>query len=49
MVEENYKKELDEMIANHKRLASDLVQKHDQAILMLRKRQAEAELKMRNK
>ena len=26
------------MIANHKRLASDLVQKHDQSILMLRKK-----------
>ena len=26
------------MIANHKRLASDLVQKYDQAILMLRKK-----------
>ena len=47
LVEENSRKELDEMIVIHKRLASDLDQKHNQEILELRNKHAEANMKMR--
>ena len=49
LVEENSRKELDEMIVIHKRLASDLDQKHNQEILELRNKHEEANMKMRKK
>ena len=49
LVEENSRKELDEMIVIHKRLASDLDQKHNQEILELSKKHAEANVKMTDK
>ena len=49
LVEENSRKELDEMIVIHKRIASDLDQKHNQEILELSKKHAEANVKMTDK
>ena len=48
-MEENSKKDFDEMIVIHKRIASDLDQKHNQEILELKNKHAEANMKMRNK
>ena len=49
LVEENSRKELDEMIGIQKRLASDLDQEHNQEILALKNKHAEANMKMKNK
>ena len=49
LVEENSRKELDELNVIHKRHASDLDLKHNQEILELRNKHAEANMKMRNK
>jgi len=49
LIEENYRKELDEMIGIHKNLTSDLDQKHNQEILELKNKHKEANMKMRKK
>ena len=49
LVEENSKKELDEMIGIHKNFTSGLDQKHNQEILKLKNKHTEANMKMRNK
>ena len=49
LIEENYRKELDEMIGIHKNLTSDLDQKHNQEILEFKNKHKEANMKMRKK